>query len=38
MQPMLLLFSLLMAGVLTLLGWHLEANARPPAWPAGAAL
>ncbi|NKI90277.1 hypothetical protein HBN54_002877 [Hymenobacter sp. 1B] len=31
---MLLLFSLLLAGVLTLLGWHLEANVRP----AGAAL
>jgi hypothetical protein len=28
MQPLLLLFSVLLAGLLTLLGWQLEANAR----------
>jgi hypothetical protein len=31
MQPLLLLFSVLLAGLLTLLGWRLEANARRPA-------
>jgi hypothetical protein len=30
MQPLLLLLSVLLASVLTLLGWHLEANTRRP--------
>ncbi|MDB5269115.1 MAG: hypothetical protein JWP58_2155 [Hymenobacter sp.] len=31
MQPLLLLLSVLLASVLTLLGWRLEANTRRPA-------